>query len=624
MYITVAGKVAALKKGSSIEYTAENRLFGGSDGYTLTITFPLKGCTRNLEIFGHINRADVDAGKVRFDCEIRDANFYRAGCLAVTEINDSEVKAQFLDGRSEQNYDNTFADIYINELDLGNWPSGKPAPQDAWFGATQGKPVALPWVADSGIIQNCAEYTDGGFKWHEDTGGLSWQIYLLDLTQRIVDELGYTGDFENWIKDEGLRFILVCNTLPYAWGITKFARALPHWTVEEYFEKLELFLRGEFDIDHKAKTVKFFRSYERVEQMPLEVLDSVLDERTVAISEDEENCQFLDAKNLVYKECDHIMWKYYSCDWFIRIFGNQEFWVKRFDTMDQLLEATKVYQSSKDTFRGRENEPQKLLYAADVDRYFLIRCVRKVDPTNIVDHMRNKYTYICVLQPLNAFGGRILNTDEDAPKEEIEFVPVRIDDTDEVFGQAMFLSFAGFDDDETDAATSGETDVTGTNERPGNMGLGGGVSGTIFTETDEERNAKIPKGRAEQILCGGEKEALSEYYDRIFVAWYRGGNYGRYPACPHVDPIEITPDWKLSRNGSPLRLNLGGSFSTPYHNIDPLQKVTFKFLSRTLPNPRSLFLIRNRRYVCQKLTATFTEAGMSQLIKFEGYPLKDD
>ena len=118
MQIYVDNKLAALKKGTSFEYVAENRLFSGSDGYTLTITFPLNDCPQNIAIFGHINRADVATQKVIFDCEIRDKGFYKFGSITITEISESEVKTQFLEGRSEQNFDDTFDDIYINKLDL--------------------------------------------------------------------------------------------------------------------------------------------------------------------------------------------------------------------------------------------------------------------------------------------------------------------------------------------------------------------------------------------------------------------------------------------------------------------------------------------------------------------------
>ena len=119
MQIYVNNKLAALKKGTSFEYVSENRLFSGSDGYTLTITFPLRGCPQNIDIFGHINRADVAAKKAIFDCEIRDKGFYKFGSITITEISETEVKTQFLEGRSEQNFDKTFDKVYINELDLG-------------------------------------------------------------------------------------------------------------------------------------------------------------------------------------------------------------------------------------------------------------------------------------------------------------------------------------------------------------------------------------------------------------------------------------------------------------------------------------------------------------------------
>lgn len=36
-----------------------------------------------------------------------------------------------------------------------------------------------------------------------------------------------------------------------------------------------------------------------------------------------------------------------------------------------------------------------------------------------------------------------------------------------------------------------------------------------------------------------------------------------------------------------------------------------------------LFFVRGKRYVCEKITATFTENGMSQLLKGEFWPLLD-
>ncbi len=72
MHIYVNNKLAALRKGTSFGFVSEDRMFSGSYGYTLTITFPMKDCSENIAIFGHINRADVVAVNVIFNCEIRE------------------------------------------------------------------------------------------------------------------------------------------------------------------------------------------------------------------------------------------------------------------------------------------------------------------------------------------------------------------------------------------------------------------------------------------------------------------------------------------------------------------------------------------------------------------------
>lgn len=121
MQIIINNKSAFIKKGSSFQFIAENRHFTGSDSYTLSITFPLKDCPQNMEIFGHINRTDVERQQIKYDCTIRDKDFVRDGVVTITSISDTEVKTQFLEGRSVQNFDNSFEEVRINELQLGEY-----------------------------------------------------------------------------------------------------------------------------------------------------------------------------------------------------------------------------------------------------------------------------------------------------------------------------------------------------------------------------------------------------------------------------------------------------------------------------------------------------------------------
>lgn len=610
MQIYVDNKLAALKKGTSFEYVSENRMFSGSDGYTLTITFPLKDCPDNLAIFGHINRADVAAQRVIFDCEIRDRGFYKFGSITITEISESEVKTQFLEGRSEQNFDKTFDKVYINELDLGS-PTYRSitqiTPSEAWKPKHSAPDfVALPWVNDSsGNIQNKPEYvpevrkngvlvSNAYYKWNEtDTTGLSWQPYLLFITKKICEAIGYATDFSPWEDNEEYKYLLICNTLPHAWYTPQFARALPHWTVEEYFEKLELFLAGEFTIDHRAKRISFNFTKAILNATKPVHLENVVEEHSTEVKVEEDQCDYSVMKNLVYKECDHDTWKYYSCDWFIK--GNQ--WnIERYNSMRDLMEANKIHKTW-DGRRGRDYRPiDKILYAADCDAYFIIQTVsRKItDIRSVGGRMRIYFQYTCRLRPINLFGGRIVNDEDDADQEEIEFVPVRIDDTEAKYGRCMFLSFSGYDED---------------------------------TGIDSEDESQYPflQSQTDEALKAGEKDKKAEYYDRIYVGFWDGSQntQGKLP-YPWVEDIIIEDDWSnfIYAHFS-LRINNRLVSDRVAPAVDPKQKTTFKFLSDTIPDVRSLYIIRGKRYICEKLTATFTENGMSQLIKGIFYQVSD-
>ena len=604
MEIRINGKRAMLKKGTSFEYVAENRLFSGSDGYTLSITFPLRHCRENLNIFGHINRMDVIAGKVIFDCEIRDRNFYKFGSITITEINDAEVKTQFLEGRSEQNFDKTFDKVYINELDLGSPPTtSKTAitPLNAWQ-PNHSNPVcvALPWVNDySGNIQNKAEHfiddalqNRSHYEWSVDTTGLSWQPYLIYITKKICEAVGYTPDFSKWEDSEEYKYLLICNTLPFAWYMPGFANALPHWTVEEYFEKLELFLGGEFDFDHRGKRISFaFTQATLAEKQPVQ-LEHIIEEHSTEVKVEEENCEYAEQKNLFYKDCDHEMWKFYSCDWFIKGWQNR---IIRYKSLTELMNANRGCATWRGQ-HGRNSNIDKLLYAEDCDAYFVIRAVsRQIQIEVRAGHIYVYYLYKCRLQPVNLFGGRIVKDDEEADSQEIEFVPAWIDDTEEKYGRVLFLSFSAYDEDNN---TTSEND----SDHP-------------FMQTHTVSS-----------LAAGVKDKKAEYYDRIYVGFWDGSQntMGKLPR-PWVEDIEIRDDWSnFNYLHFSLRINnRQQNRRRIIHNIEPKMKTTFKFLSDNIPDVRSVFHIRGKKYLCEKITATFTENGMSQLLKIVCYPIVD-
>ena len=349
MILTINGKQAALKKGSSIEYVSENRIFTDADDYSMEIELPLADSPQNLDIFGMITRKDVDTGDIFFDAVLQDTNFFKRGAVVITGITQESVKVQFLEKRSYQNFFPRFDETYIDELDLGKWPSIYPdnsptgggaqprpgeevsyaSPAQLW-GRTEDY-TALPWVNNSsGNLQNCAKWNASASKYEwkvnpddeDDTDfsrGLSFQPYLLWLTKKICEALGYAYyayDFSLWEQSD-YRHLLLMNTTPYANSNRTWASALPHWTVNEFFQELEKLLLCEFDIDHARSTIACTATADNIEAAGTIHISKVVDAFTVEVTTDEEKSGYKAMLNQGYAAGGHRLDNIYNCQWYI-------------------------------------------------------------------------------------------------------------------------------------------------------------------------------------------------------------------------------------------------------------------------------------------------------------------
>ena len=561
MQLIIDGKNAALKHGSSFDYVSENRSFSDADDYTLSITLPLAGCASNIDIFGHIDRKDITARNAVFPASIIDGEFSKHGVVTVVEASDAEIKCQFLEGRSVQNFDTTFDDIYINDLDLGLYSViGLPDDPDVFLRPGSGcEAVVLPWVNDNtGDIMNCMEIRDGSLAWAQSTrdmGGVSFMPYLITIARRICAQVGYQCDFSQWESSDD-RFLLVCNALPYTWDIYSYARALPHWSVSQFFEELEKILVCEIDINHREKTISL-RYCSDIDPLASEVrLDNVLDSFSAEISYDDSMCKYKGVANIRYKECSYSMWKYYQCEWLIDMLKTKGYY-KECETLD---EFHAIFGYGSPVIIGKPDY-DSVYYIKETDQYYVWSAVKII----VTGHL---YTEI------NQFGDRVFNSDSEN-NIEVETAPAEIKWTDSDYGLTLFLQFSSYAED---------------------------------SQTDENG---IRQPIAYATLMNGEPDGKPEYYDRIYLAYWDGSWTGssQYPPCPENS-----------------RLNLKHRYASYLKGIriDPNHRVKFSWISDTMPSPRSVFNICGKRYLCEKITATFTENGMSQLLKGEFYPLIDD
>lgn len=657
MEIIINGQLAAMKKNTSFEYISENSMFTGSDSYTLSITFPLKDCPQNIRIFGHINRQDVQKEKVVFDCEIRDKNFYKAGSIVINQINEVEVKTQFLEGRSEQNFNDSFDEIYINQMNLGYPSDLTPANNDIYTSWWNCYPyvnwVPLPWVNNtSGNLQNPVTIDSvGNMTWANNSIQLTFQPFLMYILNRICQQLGYTGSF-NSIENSKWNYLLICNTLPWTWRRHNFAVALPHWTLTEFFEELEKLMEGEFSINHKAKTISFEFSYKTAYKTKDVHIEEVINKYSVEVSQ-ENKPDYVGAKNLAYADNDNRMWAYKSCEWYIRDHKDE---AMVFETMPELLafaktlEKSGVYtwtsgrRSGGSYVRGYPSgsDGHKLFYCSTEDTYFIMWCykaefVKEFDFEN--DEFDSKYyEYTNRLEAVNQFGRRVV--DKDAEDVELNIVPAWIDDTDETYGQCLFLECGQMDSADV---VSVETDEEGnTSSTVGGSGSSNGLGGsrnrnynegTTTREYDDTdyNNGAFPKTNTARAIAKGEQQKNDAYFDKIYVAFWDGYNRqtGKLPR-PILDKVELIDGFKAKYPPYSLRINTHettDAYGYPLkytHEIDTKKKYTFSFFSDEIPDPHALFYIEGGKYIAEKITATFHEStGKSQLMKGVFYRVTD-
>lgn len=636
MRILINHKEAIIKKGSSFEFISENRYFTGSDSYTMAIEFPLADCPQNIAIFGHINRKDIEAKQYLFDCEIFAGRFYKSGSITITEISDKAVKCQFLEGRSVQNYDNTLDEIFINELSLGSWPDAysNTSVAEQFLICEHPTYTAVPWVNNtSGNIQNAIQYNGSVLNWHPDFVSstekrVSFMPFMIYIFKKIFDALDYTYDIQAW---EASRFewLLICNCVPGAWDKTDWAYVLPRWSVTEFLEELEKLMNCQFVVDSVNKTVKMsFPSTASASQNVVEI--KAINEFTATKTEEDES-DYEENMGKKYADVDSEIYRAMVSTIPREEMKRHQGWSPlqeiSFPIYDNFNTISEIAETACETKKKSQIliTDTKGCYFAFNEKYFYVPkgmfCkydYNNQDPTNPSRNIDSTQFYaqrvaeFAPIEPKDANGKSV----------ELKIVPAIIDET--------YYDFAIFLD-------------------PGEM----------KSEDDiyEDYDGSTTKG--DIYLRKYDKVEPVEIYDKIFVAFWNAAIFDEFiqertmiqekwvkhvsedwweyetidikkRPKPHPIVSNYEPVWTESvksptyilfnryTNQKKYSLALEAS-NVVNKTIDGRVKFTVKFIANDIPDVGSVFLISGQQFLCKKITATFTEKGMSQMLKGEFY-----
>ncbi len=353
----INGVPVVTKSGSTIKLVRENPIFTEAGDYTFDITLPLAGCTKNQRALGLRHRPEVrldDLCGKRMPFVLQTTVLRIDGTAVVTSVNQEEAKVQLLAGASDLNVSATTphgTDVYIDELDLGKAyekeaPDAYPDDEgDRYIGESKytlsPRDKLRQWVqeidndepiygsanvtdsvlfpvwssADDGFAnaRGLREFfvsgtkTDEKYRYpitspsgtYDDGLVFAAQPYLVVIIERVLKALGYSVR-SNEIRGTWMQDIFVANTR----SEYKFANVLPHWTVREFLDEVRRFF-GVSIVVPKAGVAEIIRraNYYNAASSVIS-LTEVSDEHSADIDDDEDGGKDISTANVDYEQPD--------------------------------------------------------------------------------------------------------------------------------------------------------------------------------------------------------------------------------------------------------------------------------------------------------------------------------
>lgn len=600
---------AILKEDSKLKLTIENTFFEDSGSYTLDVTFPLD-IEENRKVFGSINRIEVAKRFVTFDATILvDSKMVFKGIAKITNINDKEVKLQMLSGRSHVKFWTKAEKMYIDRLhyeytDRNNTLEGfvqyegflgYPIIKAGSFPGKRGQFCYVPIREVNGSKPGTDSYRG---LWNEHKlmvdqdeqmvmshGGtvdnpqfyieLSRQCIcpnLMFVAKWIFGHLGYTvrrndrdNDFVNaiYIANATKTTSQSRNNSNNSADEDAMAKALPHWTVEEFIKQFQNFLNVKVIFDDIENTIDIVDSV--YDEGFTDITDQIEDEYEVELFDDEDAKEMLYDSNLKYKKgsmggnyrLEMIDQEVLSAFTLLKFPSSSGVW-SSFESMSVEERKKYVWQ---DNLNGRQ-------YCANSEGN---------------------------MASINAFGCLVRNEDNQNDIElKISPVAIATDVTMPVFeyqtpGGKIYRDDLRWECKQT----------------------------VLYLENQYEAANKPTVWDA----ITGETESEEKKEDIMQVFFMDGrehstGFYSSKTQYPFTDFGLQDGYWGISYSFSLMR-NQTGSIGY-YHKQAVKQNRNaehrFKFRAKTIPSVYSIFLVRNKRYACKKLEVQFDNNGMDESI----------
>ena len=548
----------------------ENSFFTKNGEYTYDCTLRLDNDV-NRRLYGFLHRLNkTEAVDSRRSAElVADGKVFCRGTEVITGWTDKEVQVQIVSGNSELNY--FIGDsLKIEWLDMGEITEfntfNLPYPTFDY---------CLPLMRSGGHVYN--DLTSVGQQTGDALIGslVRPQPYLLAILNRLISALGYEVNV-NDLTSTPFYNLFIVNTV----RTVEFAKMLPGWTVRDFLVAVEDLCGVVFITDNLTKKVDILQKstyYANARQYPLA---NVVDEYELNISEDSD-AEFTNSR-VEFDIPDHQHAK------FMRLPEGllSAMPIKDFDSIVELVADTdNEGKILRDTSTGRLyiRKTETFTYTAgsfgnpSTQNEVTSPCYLEIDQFKDLDRENADSTLSLKITPapLAPIGGRACNC---------EVIDLSTEDASDSTSPSE-------EEDETDIETS-------------------------------IRNYEKTESSASDLYCAFFSANFfvdGSFYNIPLV--YTDAYHGMLQTTlyPWLANFEITGS---ALNGSLRLQDIDADLYAGVYRVDTSRQVTFETYDPNLADPRGVFVIRNKRFVCREIEESITAKGRKPRWKMTCHPIE--
>jgi hypothetical protein len=617
-----------LPRDFSLTVLEENPFFTKNGKYTYDLTLSLLEPV-NTMIFKHYNRPNNNESIVtgRSARLIADSRIVLNGTEIILEITDAEVKVQLVSGESELNYFIN-SDQRINTLELGNVdddPDYVPGiPETGELSNAKVLWIPVYSINEDRVINECDIWHHNEMLMH--LRKFLPQPFLYHVVERIINAIGYSVKSNILATDVRFNVLYIVNGI----HTKKYNKMLPDWTIKDFFSELEQLFNIVFLIDEELKEVDIIFKKNFYDTSKIISIPYVLDEFVQKI--DKETRDDYSVANIGYALPDHEYFSFQNIETSIldraeKRDHNNYTDIKSFidnaldkDSIKNILFSSLVSNTQYICVEGIKNDP----YELETHVYFpkkvnIFRPIMNNPDSGNLD-MELKITPAPMVHVMIEIRSLRYDPQEQRPIVDVLFRPhtqmPAVQTSDYTLKEYLHGDLPVYYDQNGNFHIDyDDSNVYFDEEDVAFIDIQNAIEGN-----DDKHTVVTPNGIQLAFYAGMgsiSEDSFDPYFDPV--------DYVSYP-LPFVDYIrDFVRDAEVFINPA-LTLRLDdeeglNSLYTQSAKIDTTRDFLFKFLSPRDQDSKSIFIIKNKKFVCKELRYTLSANGYDKIIEGFFYPM---